>query len=232
MESKDTNELLKIFEENDRDKYSGEAFCAIKQILNERGQGIPAQKEKTSIPIRIDNPPPNDGDVIENARLLKELYSRYRKTQGKRRNTEEVLDSVKKHGSVMRIVPQEEEALFNHADSMIEQASQCMASKQYEKAVAVLNEVLSVLPNHFGAYINRGNAYRRLNHNEKAINDYLRAIAISPRTYLAHVNLAAVYIDMGKKKEALKLYRDALAMIPADSQNDMKVVKGLMDKVK
>jgi hypothetical protein len=44
MEAKSTEELLKIWEENNREEYSDEAFEAIKQLLTERGITLPPQK--------------------------------------------------------------------------------------------------------------------------------------------------------------------------------------------
>ncbi len=43
MGSKSTEELLQIWRENDRRKYEEEAFEAIRQILEERGEAIPPQ---------------------------------------------------------------------------------------------------------------------------------------------------------------------------------------------
>lgn len=50
MESKDTNELLRIWKENDQELYSEEAFEVVKQLLIERDEvfgreGLPLQKE-------------------------------------------------------------------------------------------------------------------------------------------------------------------------------------------
>ncbi|MFB3918964.1 MAG: hypothetical protein ACE14U_02725 [Candidatus Velamenicoccus archaeovorus] len=49
MRPKDTRELLDLYVENDREQYSEEAFEAIRQLLRERGQSVPAQKE-TALP--------------------------------------------------------------------------------------------------------------------------------------------------------------------------------------
>jgi uncharacterized membrane protein YgcG len=46
METKSTEELLGIWKENDREQWSEEAFEAIKQLLLERGETLPDQKEK------------------------------------------------------------------------------------------------------------------------------------------------------------------------------------------
>ncbi len=46
MKEKESNELLKIWEENNTDEWTGEAFEAIKAILTERGVKIPPQLEK------------------------------------------------------------------------------------------------------------------------------------------------------------------------------------------
>ncbi|NCO68443.1 MAG: hypothetical protein COY75_01580 [Nitrospirae bacterium CG_4_10_14_0_8_um_filter_41_23] len=45
MESKSTEELLKIWEGNNKEQYSEEAFEAIKQLLIERGAALPPQKK-------------------------------------------------------------------------------------------------------------------------------------------------------------------------------------------
>lgn len=49
MEQKDTDELLNIWKENDKEQYSETAFEAIKQILIERGETLPPQKEPLQI---------------------------------------------------------------------------------------------------------------------------------------------------------------------------------------
>ncbi len=49
MESKETDELLNIWQENDKEQYSEMAFEAIKQILIERGETPPPQKESLQI---------------------------------------------------------------------------------------------------------------------------------------------------------------------------------------
>lgn len=45
LRKKETEELVEIWKENDRNQYSDEAFEAIRQILAERGQTIPPQKQ-------------------------------------------------------------------------------------------------------------------------------------------------------------------------------------------
>ncbi|MCX7000578.1 MAG: hypothetical protein NT106_09845, partial [Candidatus Sumerlaeota bacterium] len=44
MEEKSTRELLEIWKENDREKWSNEAFEAIHEVLLVRGESLPAQK--------------------------------------------------------------------------------------------------------------------------------------------------------------------------------------------
>jgi len=46
MREKETDELLKIWEENNRDEWSDEAFKALSDILTERGISLPAQLKK------------------------------------------------------------------------------------------------------------------------------------------------------------------------------------------
>lgn len=43
MDSNSTEDLIRIWEDNDRSEYSNEAFEAIRQLLVERGQQIPEQ---------------------------------------------------------------------------------------------------------------------------------------------------------------------------------------------
>jgi len=54
MASKSTEELVKIWAENDRTKYVEETFEGIRQILEERGETIPPQ-----LPIREERPTRN-----------------------------------------------------------------------------------------------------------------------------------------------------------------------------
>jgi len=44
METKSTEYLIKIWEENDREEWAEDAFEAIEQILKERGEALPLQK--------------------------------------------------------------------------------------------------------------------------------------------------------------------------------------------
>lgn len=46
MREKETDELLKIWKENNRDEWSNEAFEAIRKVLTERGVNVPTQSEK------------------------------------------------------------------------------------------------------------------------------------------------------------------------------------------
>ncbi|MFX0203341.1 MAG: DUF4282 domain-containing protein [Candidatus Hodarchaeota archaeon] len=53
MESKSTEELVQIWRQNDRTKYPEEAFEAIRQIFEERGEKIPSQLPiRKTLPIR------------------------------------------------------------------------------------------------------------------------------------------------------------------------------------
>lgn len=55
MDSKSTDELLKIWRENDREKYSNNAFEAVKIILQDRKTSLPTQspeKQDKSTPYR------------------------------------------------------------------------------------------------------------------------------------------------------------------------------------
>jgi hypothetical protein len=45
MEKKNTEELLRIWKENDREQWSDEAFEAIKQLLLDRGETLPDQNK-------------------------------------------------------------------------------------------------------------------------------------------------------------------------------------------
>jgi hypothetical protein len=45
MESMQTLELLKIWQDNDKEQYSEDAFEAVKQLLEDRGEKLPPQKE-------------------------------------------------------------------------------------------------------------------------------------------------------------------------------------------
>lgn len=53
MDSKSTDELLKIWRENDKEKYSEAAFEAIKQLLLDRGQILPPQAEPRKEELQI-----------------------------------------------------------------------------------------------------------------------------------------------------------------------------------
>lgn len=63
MRGWETDQLLKMWMENDRDQWSPEAFEAVKVVLAERGVAIPAQARPV-IPV------PGEGFALEYARPL------------------------------------------------------------------------------------------------------------------------------------------------------------------
>jgi hypothetical protein len=92
MESMDTDQLIRIFEENDRESYSDEAFRIIREVLIERQVELPPQKEYKSCPNCMKNIEVNqkicncgynfDENNLDEMYLVKRKRIRYNRLSG------------------------------------------------------------------------------------------------------------------------------------------------------
>ncbi|MDH3625681.1 MAG: tetratricopeptide repeat protein [Myxococcales bacterium] len=84
--------------------------------------------------------------------------------------------------------------------------------EENERAVALLDSVLSQEPEHADGYLIRARAHVALGHIDEGTDDYTRAIALferpAPRYYLER---ARALIDAGRVDEALAALREAVA---------------------
>jgi len=84
----------------------------------------------------------------------------------------------------------------------------------YEKGIALLEEVTEAAPLLTTAHLDLGIAYRETGDFERAEKSILAALDLSPRHPVAHNELGIVYRKTGRFEEARRSYESALARYP------------------
>lgn len=99
---------------------------------------------------------------------------------------------------------------IDKANTLYNEGNKLLKSEQYEKAVAVYNQVIEIKPNFYEALSNRGYALGKLNRYEDSLESCERAVQIEPDDILA-LNCKGVALQrLQRYKEALAAYDQAL----------------------
>lgn len=101
----------------------------------------------------------------------------------------------------------------NGKDLLVKGMAQLNA-KDYEKAMATLEEAVRLDSQIPAVHINLALAYRNLKQPEKAINSLKEAIRLKPDEAIAHNNLGVVYLGMEKPQEAAEALKEAIRLKP------------------
>lgn len=100
------------------------------------------------------------------------------------------------------------EALKNDGNSKL-------ASRQFNEAIALYSEAISLNPRNAIYYSNRAAAYSHIGEHQKAISDCNAAIKLDPKYSKAYSRLGLAYFSLGKYREAVEFgYRKALELEP------------------
>jgi tetratricopeptide (TPR) repeat protein/S1-C subfamily serine protease len=94
-----------------------------------------------------------------------------------------------------------------------EKASVLIDSKQYNRAIAIYDEMIQKYPEAY-VYVNRGVAKVGLGNNQDAIIDFDRAIAINPKLARAYKNRGAAKLGLGNNQDAIIDFDRAIAINP------------------
>jgi tetratricopeptide (TPR) repeat protein len=153
LNQRQTEDLLEIWEANDREEYTDEAFEAIRRILTERiPEGPPQQAERVTV-----YPPPPGAPQP----MVKNDYSaevRQRREEGARRK---------------RLLVEEIEARLNLADDFL-------VNGELEKALEEYDTIIAKAPRNAEALLNRATVCEDLGLLERAISDYRKVLEIEP----------------------------------------------------
>jgi tetratricopeptide (TPR) repeat protein len=99
------------------------------------------------------------------------------------------------------------EALFNRAIEKYQK-------KDFQGALADINEFIRLNPKFALAYVLRGDIKDDMKDPQGAIADYTKAISLDSKQYLAHYNRAITYTNLEKFPEAIADYKKAIAIKP------------------
>jgi tetratricopeptide (TPR) repeat protein len=85
-----------------------------------------------------------------------------------------------------------------------------LVMREYERAIAYLDQGLELMPDSSEAYYNIGLAYDRMGRTEEAVEHYRESIRLDARRAAAHANLGEIYDRRGLQEKAEKEYHLAL----------------------
>ena len=89
-----------------------------------------------------------------------------------------------------------------------------LAKENYDRGIALLEEVVEAVPHLTTAHIDLGIAYRQAGNLERAEESIAAALALSPRHPVAHNELGIIYRRTGRFEQARASYESALAKYP------------------
>ena len=109
------------------------------------------------------------------------------------------------------------EKLLDNADLMV-------AMQNYEKAMAIYNQVIELNVNCDEAYLLRGELYQKLGQAGKAVDDVLKALSIDPDYGEAYLTLALLYQSQGNLEKSIEAYQRAIKL----DNNNQKAIKHII----
>ena len=101
----------------------------------------------------------------------------------------------------------------NPVVGLINQASLCEKSGNYDEALKYYNQAIAINPKSAWAYIYRGLARSELGDNEGAIKDFNQAIAINPKNAIAYDSRGLARKEIGDKAGAASDYSKYLELL-------------------
>jgi lipoprotein NlpI len=106
----------------------------------------------------------------------------------------------------------------SETENMLKEGISHIDSKNYEGAISVLNNLISLDQNNYNAYVNRGIAYRELGRFGKSMNDFNKAIKINPKNALAYNERGYTAIVIKSYTKAIRDFTKAIAINPKFSK--------------
>ncbi|MEP6885357.1 MAG: tetratricopeptide repeat-containing glycosyltransferase family protein [Gammaproteobacteria bacterium] len=102
-------------------------------------------------------------------------------------------------------------------DSVYEQATKATAARDFERAVRLYDQAITLDASHAEAYYKRGNALKNLGQLSAAIASYTQAIERRPDYAYAYCNRGVVQQALGLQTDALASYDQAIVLDPSDA---------------
>jgi tetratricopeptide (TPR) repeat protein len=99
---------------------------------------------------------------------------------------------------------------------LTEQAYKATEDSEYEKALSILNQLITKYPNFAEAYNRRASVYWEMGEFQKSISDSEKALSLNPHHYGALQGIGVCRLKMGDVSEACRCLRAALKIIPYD----------------
>ncbi|QYX34281.1 tetratricopeptide repeat protein [Sphaerospermopsis torques-reginae ITEP-024] len=103
------------------------------------------------------------------------------------------------------------------AQELFRQGNDKFNESDYQGAIDLYNEAISLNANYYRAYINRGSARANLGDKQGAIADYNQAIKINPNNSDAYNNRGGVRYELGNKQGAIQDFNQAIKINPNNS---------------
>ena len=110
-------------------------------------------------------------------------------------------------GRVLRVAPDDTDALFDRAYAYDDRG-------EYVKAIQDLDRMLRLRPQDAAALDNRGGAYLKLGDFDRAIVDFDESIGLNPSNALAFNNRGAAYLDKEDYPRAIRDFEEAIRLQP------------------
>lgn len=106
-------------------------------------------------------------------------------------------------------------------NGLLAQNKQFVDAKEYDKAIAVMEQAVSLDQTHDILYANLADDYTKAKQYDKAADAYQKAIALKPTNAGYEINLGSVYADAGKVDEANAAYAKAAQLDPTQAKMAM-----------
>jgi tetratricopeptide (TPR) repeat protein len=103
-------------------------------------------------------------------------------------------------------------------DAYLNLSSIYINTKQYDKALSLIDSVIQYYPNNASAHFNRGFALAQLGNNKEAVTAYTIAVKIDPTYPEASKNLGACLVNIGQFSNAINYLNKALELNPNDAE--------------
>lgn len=99
-------------------------------------------------------------------------------------------------------------------EDMVDEARILEQSRQFQKVIAILDDIIKLAPDSSVYIYQRGKMKRALNNHEGAISDYLAAIELNKDRVEYYVSLAVSYTYLDRTEDAVKTYKKAIKVDP------------------
>jgi tetratricopeptide (TPR) repeat protein len=106
--------------------------------------------------------------------------------------------------------------------AMLSLATGYNGAGDYQKAIILLNDVITIDKKQAEAYYQRGLAYMGLEEFKKAADEFRFATAYDPNDFDAYIGLAQAYIKMGNPGDAYQLIKDRITKL---AQSDRQIAE-------